>query len=405
MAVCSSGISRPKAGVTQVAVFAAGASTLAGALPKYNWVLYALGLLGNIAVETATFCAVDPPTQPTFTQAEYDAFLAVSLDANYWSFLSKLKDAAYNAIWYTLCECASVATPAIPDLPPPPSTTTFTNVSNPSGPCCSVTTQDIILNAFTSTIIEPFIRWDGGQFAPPGCPTPVQRNGTSVRFRAVNTVTTAPGFTGVIQLFIFTRPNTTSSTLRQTYNVTPGQNFDVLFEPLNTNDYQLFVTTGVGSGGGASRMTLTYDLYCDGQKPGIPQTSCCPPDTTVTAMLDHLVKQVDLIQRQEVPFAFVHGTVHNGLINAGEFAVQGIAGLLLTLTTVPTLVGTDIGDPNTLWNAGTVSVRNVDGWQPRQWISASPQIFVPRYMGAMTRVGYSLRPGVVATITELLREP
>jgi hypothetical protein len=122
-------------------------------------------------------------------------------------------------------------------------------------------------------------------------------------------------------------------------------------------------------------------------------------------MLDHIVKQVDLIQRQNVPFAYVPGVLHSGLTGAGQFGVSGILGLKITFTTVPSSAGVSIGNPNNLWNLGWINVGSVDGWQPRVWLSDNPQILFPNDMGAMTLLGFSLLPGVVANVLELKREP
>src|SRR5689334_23322836 len=133
MSVCSSGVSQPKAGVVDTLIYAAGAVSLVTIPPSYKWLIPIVPLLGNVAYHTPDFCAADPPAQPTFTSAEYNAFLTLSFDANYWSFLSKVKDAVGNLVWYSICECASVVTPAQPALPAPPSPTTFVPASTASG--------------------------------------------------------------------------------------------------------------------------------------------------------------------------------------------------------------------------------------------------------------------------------
>lgn len=126
---------------------------------------------------------------------------------------------------------------------------------------------------------------------------------------------------------------------------------------------------------------------------------------TVQKQLNNLTTLVTLIQRQEVPFGYLTGTVHSGLTGNGDFAVSGILGLFVSLSSVPNSVGEEAGDPVTLFDAGWINVGDSSGWRSRERIRSQQWVHFPQAAGEVTRVGYSLNPLVTATITELRREP
>lgn len=110
-----------------------------------------------------------------------------------------------------------------------------------------------------------------------------------------------------------------------------------------------------------------------------------------------------LIQRQHVPFAYVPGTLHSGLTGAGQFAVQGILGLAVQLTTLPPGIGSTSDDPVEYFGAGWISTGTPDGWRRTSPIAHNP--FWLDVQPEDTLVGYTFEPGVVANIEEFLREP
>jgi hypothetical protein len=117
---------------------------------------------------------------------------------------------------------------------------------------------------------------------------------------------------------------------------------------------------------------------------------------------DH--QQITLIQRQSVPFAYMLGAAHSGLSGTGDFQVQGILGLAVTFTTLPIPPTPAPSDPSTFHQLGKVTLGTAQGWL-RSWEPThSPYLILP-IEGAMTRVGYTFAAGIVATITELVREP
>lgn len=114
--------------------------------------------------------------------------------------------------------------------------------------------------------------------------------------------------------------------------------------------------------------------------------------------------QVNLIQRQSVPFGYIVSTAHSALAGAGDFAVSGLVGLAVSFESLPADFPPITGDPTTYHQIGKISIGTAQGWE-RSWMPThSPYLILP-IVGAITKVGYAFPAGIVATITELVREP
>jgi hypothetical protein len=115
---------------------------------------------------------------------------------------------------------------------------------------------------------------------------------------------------------------------------------------------------------------------------------------------------ITLIQRQAVPFAWITGTVHSGLTGSGSFTVQGILGLRVTYTTVPSYWGISSDNPNRYIPApGSIAFAfTAGGSEDTHWINVVDQVVLQLGDATPTLVRYHFKPGVTATITELVRE-
>jgi hypothetical protein len=123
------------------------------------------------------------------------------------------------------------------------------------------------------------------------------------------------------------------------------------------------------------------------------------------AEIDQILGLVTLIQRQSVPFAYVPGTVHTGLSGAGTLSVQGLIGAKVAFTTLPSELGRVGTSPVELFDAGFITWGTADGYAQSEHLEHSPQLSLPARCSAFTSLAYDLHPGVVVTITELVREP
>jgi hypothetical protein len=150
---------------------------------------------------------------------------------------------------------------------------------------------------------------------------------------------------------------------------------------------------------------------------GPPSTLVCS-NSDLCAALNSLVIQlnalssqivrvdstVTLMQRQNVPFAYVPGAVHSGLTGAGTFAVQGILGLSVNATAKPGYLSSDMAPVQSWFKLGELSWGTADGWLARRIVTHDPHLYLG-IEGDITAVAYEFEPGVTATITELVREP
>lgn len=125
--------------------------------------------------------------------------------------------------------------------------------------------------------------------------------------------------------------------------------------------------------------------------------------TSLTLQLTLTRADVQLIQRQGVPFGYILGPVHSALSGNGDFLVADILGLAVTFDVLPPTFVPRPGDPDTFHQLGKVSVGTVNGWERSWQPTHSPYLILP-VSGAITKVGWTFAPGIVATITELIRE-
>jgi hypothetical protein len=134
-------------------------------------------------------------------------------------------------------------------------------------------------------------------------------------------------------------------------------------------------------------------------------TDICTRLQQISDRLDWLRTDVTLIQRQHVPFAYLHGTTYAGLTGHGSITVQGILGVAVSLTTVPSGWGRTSDTPRRLIPAaGQLLFSTADGDGDPTLLHYDTEL-VLGVSGAVTSVKYSLRPGIVASLTTLVREP
>jgi len=126
--------------------------------------------------------------------------------------------------------------------------------------------------------------------------------------------------------------------------------------------------------------------------------------TAISGELALVRQDVRLIQRQGVPFAYLAGTIHSAISGSGEFSIADLIGLSVTFITIPDGHLAPSSDPLTYHQLGKVSLGTANGWRRSWQPTHSPYLILP-ISGAFTKVGYSFAAGVVATITELVREP
>jgi hypothetical protein len=390
-ALCAGGTSGPKAGYASVVDFSVGLIGNVLAARGLRWLIPAVPLAGVPAQTLSSFCGTDPPAVPTFTTDETTAILTLSFGADFDSGISKLRDLILYSLWYEVCECTSGTLTAYPTITPP----TDTPIFQPPGPIA-------VTPCTGAAIIGPYPIPAGGG------PTFVGFVHGSYGFNVTIGILTVDiqASTGNFNITVQVRQQTVDASVTgHTYSFTLGVGTSVrtvTYDPL----YPQWAIYLVGAAGTGQRLVdVKADLYCDGQVPGGAQSPCCPPDDTTQAYLDLILQSVTLIQRQSVPFAYVYGADHAGLSDDGSFSVSGLMGISVDVTTLPDSYGRADGTPEQLFDLGYVSMGTADGWLPLRRIDHDGTLWIPTGAGALTIVGYSLSPGVVVSIRELVREP
>ncbi len=126
--------------------------------------------------------------------------------------------------------------------------------------------------------------------------------------------------------------------------------------------------------------------------------------TALAQELSYARRDIQLIQRQHVPFAYVSGTLHTGLSGAGMITVSPLLGLSIQTTTIPAYLSSDMAPVQSWFKLGEISWGTADGWSARRIVTHNPHLFL-EIDGDITTVAYQFELGVVANILELIRTP
>jgi len=379
--------------------------------PELAWLKPFLPYLKPLVIESvADFCAVDPPGNPSLIGLTFFALLA---DGQIGAGLVAAEAVAQfiaNYLWYNLCECASVTTPARPVGPSAPTDLPIVNpptiVTPPTASPCgqSTTTGATAVPGTTPTGL--FVQNLVSQFEVPPF------NGTSPPMPYLNAVSGIAHVTNVPQtgthasmsVVVQTRPVGGSAVVQATVTVGSGVTAHIPFLiPIGHTSMEV-VGTNVSSVTGNSG-TVQMDIYCTGQTPGGVLFACCPPDPQLTGLLAQIRATVNLLQRQAAPFGYVYGDNHPGITDNGSISVTGLLGVAVDVTTLPTSYGQRDGSPPELFDVGFVTLGTADGFTSSRRIDHDGTLVLPTAAGVYTSIGYTLSPGVVVAIRELVREP
>lgn len=369
------------------------AGLLAAIFATYDlaWLIPVIPFVGLAPLTLSTFCTHDPPSAPTFTAAETTAMLQLQFGPDFDSGLGKLADLALYTIWYNTCECTS-GTP-VPIAPPaPPSGTPITIYPPGTGvQACQryQTTQYLTAGGAAFNYEMPPL---------PSGRTSVQINCSSPPQSAAQTITFEGRWVTSTNVLI---NEVSQSVLQATNGATLSKSAPITGSPHHIEAR----ITAAGNVGQVYQCNLEVLVYCNGDQPSPGSTPCCPPDTTVMAYLDNLTKLVTLIQRQSVPFAYVPSTVHSALSGAGDFAIQGLLGVRIEVTTLPTRAGLAGSSPTEYFDLGWVTFGTEDGYPHSVRIERDSQLVLPARCSVFTTFAYDVPADVAIRVTELLREP
>lgn len=398
-AVCSGGPSAPKSGVaTSIIVDQAYIQSLLP--PALAWLYPYLPFMHGLQIgDVASFCAADPPTWTVPSATDIFNFVVGGPLTSVTLVNQFLQDITRAYIWYSICECTTVATPAPPAAPSAP--TGLPAINPPTVVTPSPT------SACKTSGPATYIHACGGNNPGIGAPVTIEgRYVTGVRVTLLEDNVGGSGFLGSLRLNWF---NATAN-IRVDISPTPlGPGTTLHYFPGAPSGALSAQPSVIGTGVmgvDCADLHATVEFFCNGDQPGGYNAPCCPPDVVATALLHRIDQAVQLIQRQAVPFGFIDGTAHIGLSGSGHLSIADpIIGLRIDLTSIPASYGQSAGDPVEHFDVGFVHLGNGDEWFGSRRLEQSTTLWLPRWAGAADRIGYTLAAGVDADITELLREP
>jgi hypothetical protein len=426
-ALCGGGASGPKPGVADTIIFTAGAlSSLLNNKGGY-WATLAAPLLGVLAYDATSLCNTDPPAAPTISAAEYEALLQLGPWDELTAALGKLRDIATRLIWFDMCQCTSVATPALPTSElDPPANVTMPNYGG-SGMCPQPRAR-INIPLTSGSPPSEFVNITRLLF--PGFPIyrsvananaseqdliQIPNNWVSL-FECADVVsqgTCSVGQGYVIQVLLFGAtkllitgaPNIVVFPGREhscSGSTAPGVESSPYVIDHSTAKYLAVQAQHTSTCTGDAIVDYSLKINCTGTS--TTGQDCCS-DPTVLALLSQLMSQVNLIQRQQVPFGFVTGAVHSAISGSGFLDVQGLLGVLVSVDTLSSLVAQEAGSPTQASDLGWIAWGNTAGFTRREFLTNDAFVSFPPAAGQFVQLGYNLPPGVLVTITELVREP
>lgn len=341
----------------------------------------------------ATVCATDPPAAPSISDADVDAL------GNPLGFLltrQKFDDFIANAVWSKFCACNGVA-----------GVDYCTYISNTYNGSAYGTSALPPGSAYQNNPAVPVNQWHlqivfdcpaGIDFYwevyGPGLPeaTWTGRTGTS-----------------------FAGPLIIERDLPSQWAANSGA---FVVAPVNTSDRAAFVGKSVtwkfkntAVQPSCSAAPITYPTPTAPTLPTTPTyptpTACttdqlCKMLQTVSDQLKANTDLVTLIQRQGVPFAYIPAGTFAGLTGSGEVAVSGILAVSVDASDHP-LTSVEFGHPSERFDNGWINLGDADGWFARVQLGPHPTL-IPSVPAFVTKVGYTLPPGVTATLRTFKRE-
>jgi hypothetical protein len=391
---CSGGPSAPKAGaaddVLLTSAILAAIMSEAGLAILEPFVGY---LAGVITLHLPTFCALNPPDDPGLSGADLLALVALGPGPLTAGPAARFSQLVQRYAWFSYCECTTVTTPA----PPDPPTITDVPAINPNSP--PAPTIPPCYSADFGTPDLGFAESFADITFTSGIPT----------LFVASVATECIGIGDCSPTWLTVQPSWTdalgdhSSTLPPSVVDTGDSQIFTIVPPQVATEVNFFLTTEEGLGD-LNSVRCHVDIYCNGAMPGSQSVPCCPPDPIMTAKLDNILSLVTLLQRQIAPFSYVTGAVHSALTDTGAISVQGILGLLASIT-VPDSMSLVEGTPAVHLRPGRINMGTADGFEDRHELVIGDQLVFPRAAGLWTSVGYTLAPGVDLVLTELIREP
>jgi hypothetical protein len=377
------------------------------------WAVIPAAGLAAITVDISQLCNTDPPADPGITSTDWLNMQNPADFINYIASAAKFYQLFKRYLWWQACECVTTPTPQSPTPPSAPANLPAINPWGGSivGATCwdaSATTHPKTDGTYTN-----FLDWLPPITQSSDIGSGNRQSGALGWKRVVwtnkwNTDGTH-WTTGYAQIAWYNAGGTIDRT-DVANNVAMGATSILDVIPPSTSTQALFFLGGnfprVGADSVVTASVTTHlQVACVGEVIGGVPAPCCPPDPILSGQLTQLMGMVTLIQRQLAPFAYVPGAAHAGLSGSGHFAVQGLLGAKVTFTTLPDALGQSGNLPVEIFDAGYLTWNTPDGYPQSVRLDHNPYLSLPARCSVFTDLAYDLHASIVATITELKREP
>lgn len=389
--------------------------------PDAAWIEPFIGAIaGIITLHIPDLCSHDPEPDPGLSGPDILSIIALGRGPLTQDAIDRYQQLVRRWAWLTFCQCSGGSTPSLGPFPTAP---TGLPAINPPGvvgvdggaPCDQDARTVSVLTTDTRRDIYANANCDAGGATCLSLAHPIPAGATAVQWHVSNSgidpVVCTPGHnafvtgqfanvSGSIGSTIFT-PNVDSGTVSCINSVCHS---NVI--PIPTGATLLSLVAAQDGYAHATTFDVGISWFCGtGTVPITGAPVCCSASDPFTqGYLAQIMQLLTLIQRQLAPFAYVGGASHIGLTGNGVLTIPSLQGIKVTLTTQPGYVGEEFGSPLELFDVGWVAWGSPDGYLPREFISHNPQLSFPAKAEQYTRLGYSLNPGVVATIQELYAE-
>lgn len=394
-AICpSAGPSQAKPGLAGVVTLGSLALQSLAVNWKLKWAVPYIVGLGALQLNLGNICVTDPPADPGMTAADGLALLLPQFPGPaYFTAVSKLQQLMTRIAWYEFCQCAPGPTPAAPTAPTAP-----VGMPDPNPPVTGVP-NDACVFAHDGVGLN-----SGGNPIQSSIVSVAGLNVTGVQVKITNVLVSGVGWqSGTIYL---QHRDAAAALIRQDAVglSVPGTLLVTMPAP-PSGTASMKLAGGVGTTADSSNVQVSIDAFCNGAIPTGTVQPCCPPDLTLMGQVQQILQMVTLIQRQNVPFAYVSSTVHAGLTAYGTLAISGLLGVRVDVTAGLATLRAVGNLPPYYFGGGYITFGTADGYPSSYRVKHSPLLCMPARCSAYTALTYDLPPGVTITITELVREP
>lgn len=432
-ALCGGGASRPQTGVqTTVSLSAIAVEAFVTSLgfPEIA-PLVASVVAAAITIDSAVYCANDPPADPVLTAGDVADALnvfepIVSLPAQ-----ARVAQWFLHRYWWQICECSAVSTPAATAPSNPGAISRSPGLPSGTNPICfqgGVTdnlghpvSPNLVVHDLTPALLSCGAQINGNNaqagaivipFAVPAYAIPASATridmvsdpvswdpGVGAGSRAAANINffDAAGNWLSGQLVAQTGPSQhrTTTFLRNTL-------------PWGAAATHYAVCSGVQGAVGSTGVDWIQTINAVTQCGGVAlQSGCCPPDPTLEAKLNAIFGLVKAIYEglPTSPHSYAEATVHAGLTGNGSILFHDNAiAVKVAITGDTTGFRISVGDPSYYWSRGYIVPITAEApvRRPVRLVYNPQQYELPALTDS---IGYTLPPGLTISITELVAGP